>query len=276
MELNWLEAILYGLISGIAEFLPVSSRAHQSVLKQLFGGGNTAVLDFLIHIAMLIALYFSCQKTIRIINRTRKQLSIPRSRRKKEPNSQMTALISFLKTACWPVIIMTLFYKLCDQLSTRFQLLAICLVINGIVLYISRYVRTANKDSRFMSRFDSLLIGISSGFGVVPGISRVGIGLSITFMRGVEPRHAFDWMMLISIPAIAALCIADIVIIATVGAGSFGFLLLLKYLISAVFAGLGTFIGISFLRFLVSHRAVGWVSYYCWGLAMFAFVLFML
>ena len=127
-----------------------------------------------------------------------------------------------------------------------------------------------------MSSLDAILIGFSSSLGVVPGISRVGMGLSISMMRGVEPRRAVDWTILISIPAVAALCIADIIIIATGGAGTLSFLLLIKYLVSAMFACLGTFFGIRALKFLTSHRTIGYVSYYCWGLAMFAFVLFML
>ena len=127
-----------------------------------------------------------------------------------------------------------------------------------------------------MSALDAVLIGFSSALGVVPGISRIGMGVSISMMRGVEPRKAADWAILISIPAIAALCVGDIILIATNGAGSLSFQLLIKYVLSAGFACVGTSMGIQALKFLASHRVVGWASYYCWGLAMFAFVLFML
>ncbi len=276
MELNWFEAIIYGLISGLSEFLPVSSRAHQAVLRHLFGEGKTNVLDLMIHIAILASLILNCQKPIRIIGRTRRILAIPRNRRKREPNSETVSLIQLLKTACWPVVLTAFLFVITDTISSRFQFLAIFLAVNGIVLYICWHCRVANKDARFMSSLDAILIGFSSSLGVVPGISRVGMGLSISMMRGVEPRRAVDWTILISIPAVAALCIADIIIIATGGAGTLSFLLLIKYLVSAMFACLGTFFGIRALKFLTSHRTIGYVSYYCWGLAMFAFVLFML
>lgn len=276
MELNWFEAIIYGLISGLSEFLPVSSRAHQAVMRYLFGGENTGVLDLMIHLAILAALILNCQKPIRIIGRTRRILTIPRNRRKREPNQEVVSLIHLLKTACWPVVLAAFLFVLTDKISSRLQYLSVFLAVNGIVLYISWHCRVANKDARFMSSLDSVLIGFSSALGVVPGISRVGMGISISMMRGVEPRKAADWSILISIPAVAAFCIADIIIIATGGAGTLSFLLLIKYLVSALFACLGTFLGIRALKAFVSHRTVGWFSYYCWGFAMFTFVLFML
>lgn len=276
MELNWFEAIVYGLISGLSEFLPVSSRAHQAVLRHLFGGGNTNVLDLMIHIAIFAALVLNCQKPIRIINRTNRILSTPRNQRRREPNGQITALIRLLKTACWPVVLAAFLFVITDRISTRFQFLAVCVAANGIVLYISWHCRSANKDARFISSLDSFLVGFASALGIVPGISRIGMGISMLSMRGYDARHAADWAVLISIPAVAALCVSDIILIATGSAGTLSFLLMVKYVISAAFACLGSFLGIRVLKTLTSHRAIGWASYYCWGLAMFSFVLFML
>lgn len=276
MDLNWFEAIIYGLVSGMSEFLPASSRAHQAIMRQLFGGGNTNVLDLMIHLAIFVSLILSSQKPIRLLNRTRKILVLPSNRRKREPDHQLAALLQLLKTACWPVVLTAFLFVITDRISSRLQFLAICIAANGIVLYICWHCRSANKDARFMSGMDAFLIGFSSALGVVPGISRVGMGISISMMRGVEPRRAADWAVLISIPAVAALCVADIIVIATGTAGTLSFLLLVKYLTSAVFACLGSLLGIRALKFLAANRVIGWVSYYCWGLAMFAFVLFML
>ena len=60
--MNWLESLLYGLVSGFAEFLPVSAAAHQALMKRLFGVDvQTGFLDFLVHAAVLAALCFSCR-----------------------------------------------------------------------------------------------------------------------------------------------------------------------------------------------------------------------
>ena len=50
MHMNWIESIIYGLISGAAEFLPISSKAHQDLSMLLFGISQTdPVRDFVVH-----------------------------------------------------------------------------------------------------------------------------------------------------------------------------------------------------------------------------------
>ena len=69
--MGWLETIIYALISGIAEFLPVSSVAHQSILLKLFGcTENMAALNFTVHLGALAALYISCQSHLAALGRT--------------------------------------------------------------------------------------------------------------------------------------------------------------------------------------------------------------
>ena len=46
MELNWLECLIYGLLSGLTEFLPVSSLAHQTVILKVFGLENPCLFFF--------------------------------------------------------------------------------------------------------------------------------------------------------------------------------------------------------------------------------------
>ena len=51
MDMNFFESCLYGLFSGLAEFLPVSAEAHQVLLRQLFGvEGKLPLLNLLGHI----------------------------------------------------------------------------------------------------------------------------------------------------------------------------------------------------------------------------------
>ena len=59
MDMNFFESCLYGLFSGLAEFLPVSAEAHQVLLRQLFGvEGKLPLLNLLVHIGALLAVFF--------------------------------------------------------------------------------------------------------------------------------------------------------------------------------------------------------------------------
>ena len=72
MNMSWFESIIFGLFSGLTEFLPVSSSAHQQIMMHLFGVDvRDPVRDFFIHIAMLVAVVTSCKSFFDIIKRRR-------------------------------------------------------------------------------------------------------------------------------------------------------------------------------------------------------------
>lgn len=275
--MNWLESIIYAFISGLAEFLPVSSRAHQSIMRQLFGvSESTAVLDFLVHFAILLALFFICQSQLAAMRRTQKLLSIPPKRRKYQPDKEIAAMSRLVKTACIPVLIFTVFYVLADKVTSQLQIMAFCLLLNGVALYAVTHLRSGDKKASQLTSVDGLLIGFISGVGIIPGFSRVGLGLSISHMRGAAAKNAVDWALLISIPALIGLCIADLILMFSAGIGTFTFLMLIQYLVSAFAAYLGAYLSISLLHFLSVKVGFSWFSFYCWGLGLFSFILFML
>lgn len=277
MNFSWLESIIYAFISGVTEFLPVSSRAHQSMLRHLFSAdANTSVLDFLIHFSVLLATVFFCQSQIALMRRTQKLLSVPPRRRKRQPGREATARYKLVRAAILPVLIFTVFYQIAYQVADHLQIMSFCLLINGVVLYITGVVRTGNKAASQMSRVDGPLIGFVSGLGIIPGFSRMGLGLSICHMRGASASDALDWLLLISIPALAGLCITDLIIMFTGGIGTFTFLLLIQYIVSAFAAYAGAYIAISLIRYMASKTGFTWFSLYCFGAALFSFILFMI
>ena len=60
--MTWLQNILYGFLSGMAEILPVSSRAHGILLLKIFGAsGSSDLMLLLMHLGILLALYKTCR-----------------------------------------------------------------------------------------------------------------------------------------------------------------------------------------------------------------------
>ena len=65
MDLNWLQSLLIGLISGLTDILPVSAQAHKAIFLKLFGlGEEPAILRFMIHVGTFAGLYYCCQNQI--------------------------------------------------------------------------------------------------------------------------------------------------------------------------------------------------------------------
>lgn len=277
MNFSWLESIVYAFISGVTEFLPVSSHAHRSILRHLFSvDANTSVLDFLIHFSVMLALIFILQSQLALLRRTQKLLSIPARRRTRTPGREATARYKLVRSAIFPVLIFTVFYQIAYLVADRLQIMAFCLLLNGVVLYIMTLVRKGNKAASQMSRVDGPLLGFISGLGIIPGFSRVGLGLSICHMRGASSSDAVDWVLLLSIPALAGLCVADLIIMFAAGIGSFTFLMLIQYIVSAFAAYAGAYVAVSLLRYLASRSGFTWFAFYSFGAALFSFILFMI
>ena len=83
MDLNWLQSLLFGLVSGLTDILPVSAQAHKAVLLKLFGiSSEPVILRFTIHLAIFAGLYYCSQNHILRISRQLRLARIPKKRRK--------------------------------------------------------------------------------------------------------------------------------------------------------------------------------------------------
>ena len=104
MEMTWYQSLLFGLISGLTDILPVSAQAHKAILLKLFGeSGEMPVMRLMIHLAALAALYLSCRNQIARIMRQRKLAKIPKRRRKRPLDIRSMMDFRFLRTALLPV-----------------------------------------------------------------------------------------------------------------------------------------------------------------------------
>ena len=82
MNLGWLRSILYGLVSGITEFLPISGQAHRILLLQFFGyGEETGLLALMVHLGLMAALLLCMGERLRGVLRERAILQMPMRRR---------------------------------------------------------------------------------------------------------------------------------------------------------------------------------------------------
>ena len=190
MELNWLESILMGLLSGLGEILPVSARAHSIVLLKVFGAeDNSHVLDLLIHLAIFAAVYMSCQNQILRYLRARHISRIPKKKRKRPLDTRALMDFRMVRTMAIPVIFAFFFFERCQVIGDKAVWLSVMLFLNGVILYIPQFFPGSNKDCRTLTRLEGLLMGIGGAASVLPGISGIGASLSIGSLCGVERTY---------------------------------------------------------------------------------------
>lgn len=273
--MSLIQRILYGLISGFSEFLPVSSQAHQMLMMRLFGADSREpLLDLFIHIAVLLALLTGCKNLFLRIQREKNNIS--RGHRRKRNISDATYELRLVRSAVLPMLIVLLIYIAARNMENSLTTLSLFLVINGIVLIIPEHSRQANKDARSMSALDGIVMGILGGLSALPGISRIGMISSYALLRGADKQKCTNWTFLLSVPALILMCVFDFIFLFTAGLGNISFLIVCGYFLAAAFAYLGAYLSILFVRFLTVRTGYWGFAYYCWGAALFSMILYLI
>lgn len=274
MDLDWINSILYGSISGIADILPVSAQAHKVLLLK-FGGakGEMDLLNLLIHIAITAALYYSTQTHIIRMNRARALARVPKKKRKRPLDTRSLMDWSLLKTMVIPAILGLFLYRHTTSWSANLMLLALFLFLNGVILYIPQFFPTSNKDSRTLSRVEGLLMGLGGMVSCVPGISAMGAATSIGSVCGVERSFGLDMALMMNIVLNLGLAVYDAIGIANNGFGVLSAAIILRYILTAACAFGGTVLGVKLMRRFAEGSGYALFGVYCWGLALFTFIL---
>lgn len=269
--MSLLQSILYGFVSGLSEFMPASSQAHQFIMLELFGCQKDPVMDFFIHVAALLALYFGARNLFESFLRERRIAS----RRTRKQSGTRDYTYPFVRTAT--VTLLMVYICLTYIFGQQYALITVsvfCLV-NGIVLFIPDRLIQSNKTVEHMTAFDSILTGLFGALSAFPGISRVGVANAYAISRGANRQHAYNWILLISFPAVLLMILVDLIGIFT-GALPITFMRVLGYILAAGFAYLGAYLGISLTRFLAVKVGFSTFSYYSLGMALFTFILYLI
>ena len=276
MNLNLLESLIYGLFSGLTEILPVSGQAHRNLMLQLLGEtGENPVLSILIHIGVLGALYYHCQNHILRMIRAQKLSRIPKRKRKRPLDVRSLMDLSLLKTMAIPVMIGLLVYSRAQVLSSKRILASVLLFINGIILYVPQFLPGSNRDSRTLSRVEGLCMGAGGAFSVLPGISPMGAVTSVASVCGVDKRYGFDMTCLLCMILMVGRIIYNVLALIAAGMGGVSFMTLVGYILAGAAAFGTALLALRLLRRLAAERGFAVFAYYCWGMALFTFILYL-
>ena len=274
--MNLLECIVFGLISGLSEFLPISSDAHGILLGRLFGTADVGSgMRLAVHLGMLFSLFLACSPQISKISRERRIAAIPLKRRKRKPDAVCLMDWRILKTAAIAIVLGFVAYPWVWDQGLRLWILGIGLIASGIMLYIPQFFPGATKDATNVSPMDAIIIGLAGAFGVLPGISRMGAVLSVSQMRGCDRSYCLHLALLLSLPALVLLCLLDIAGLIATGISGISFLSVLGAALAAVTAAGGSYLGIYLMRFLSVKAGYSAFAFYNWGAALFAFILYL-
>ena len=274
MEISWLQSILLGCISGLADILPVSAQAHRLVLLKLFGSnGEPALLRLLIHMSTMFALYYCCRGQILRLTRAQKLVKIPKRRRKRPLDTKSLMDFSLLKTTLIPIILVFIFYNKISVIESNLIIVAGILFINGLILYFPQFLPGSNKDSSYVTRIEGLLLGCGAALSTVPGISCIGTVASVGSVCGMDQKYTLDNALLINISVHIGLIIYDVLALMNAGLGGMSLGAVAACMMAAFGAFAGVIFGINLLNKIVSAIGYSAFAFYSWGAALFTFII---
>lgn len=275
MDLSWLESITYGFISGFADILPVSAQAHRILLLKVFGHtGRSDLLQLMIYLGIFAALYFTSQKQLVRMTRALKLARVPKRRRKRPLDTRSMMDFRFLRTVAIPVILCLFAYQYVAPISDTLLFVVLLLFLNGVILYIPQYMPAGNRDSRTLSRVEGILMGLGGAAGILPGISGMGTATAVASVCGVDRGYALTMALMMNMVFSAGMTVIHFLNLLSNGlVETLSFMMLLRYLVTGLAAFGGTLLAVRIMRNMAENNGYGLFGFYCWGMALFTFIL---
>ena len=233
--MEYLEFILYGIIQGLTEFIPVSSTAHLKVISFLLGLDDPGTsLSAIIQLGSVFALIWYFRNDIlKLKNQSPKKISFYLI------NVKLLRSIFF---STFPIVFLGGTIKLfLPYFFDKFLRSNLSIALVSLFMAFFMYVADSSlKGSISLNNHkysDSFLIGCSQAFAIIPGFSRSGVTISTALISGWKRRDAAKFSFLLGIPAISLAAIVEL-ISSFNKLSSFTFFPLIVGLISTFFSSL--------------------------------------
>jgi undecaprenyl-diphosphatase len=198
---NWLMGILLGLVQGISEWLPISSKTQIIIVSTyLYGFPFTRAYAFGLFLeagTFVAALVFFRSEVVKIL-----RALVGRG----DEEGRLLLKYLVIVTAITAVIGGTIYAIVSETLTgavvgVPMLLLGTILIADGVLIHVARGRHLPNKGLKDLRYSDLVVIGIAQGLSALPGVSRSGATVSAMLLLGINPRESFRLSFLALIPA---------------------------------------------------------------------------
>lgn len=200
--MDWLQALILGIIQGLTEYLPVSSSGHLAIGSYLFGLQDSDNLMFtvLVHVATVLSTFVILWSEIDWILK---------GLFKFEMNDETKYFINILISMI-PVGIVGVFFKdyVEEVFGTGLLIVGIMLLVTAALLTFSYYAKPRIKQN--ISWKDALIIGVAQACAVMPGLSRSGSTIATGLLLGNKKESLAQFSFLMVIPPILGEALLDV------------------------------------------------------------------
>ena len=194
--MEWLTAVLLGIVEGLTEFLPVSSTGHLILATELLGydAKAWAVFNIAIQPGAILAIVVLYWRTF---------VAVTKGLLRWQANS--VAFVRNLLIAFVPAVALGLVFN--DQIEALLEnavVVAVALIVGGVaILVVERLAKTDNVlGIAGVSTAQSVKIGLVQCLAMIPGVSRSGATIMGAMALGVDRRTAADFSFFLALPTL--------------------------------------------------------------------------
>ena len=201
--MDWIEALILGLVQGLTEYLPVSSSGHLAIGSYLFGieGEENLAFTVAVHVATVLSTLVILWKEIDWIFR---------GLFKCELNAETKYVLNIVVSMI-PVGIVGVFFK--DYVEEVFGsglVIVGCMLLLTAALLTFSYIAKPRKKEKISLR-DAFIIGLAQACAVMPGLSRSGSTIATGLLLGNKKESLAQFSFLMVIPPILGEALLDVV-----------------------------------------------------------------
>ena len=239
------DSILWGLIQGLTEFLPISSSGHLVLIPALLGReGPDLATSAMLHLGTLVAVLVYYRTDVMQMAR------FDRSGRR---------LLTLIAIGTIPAVVLGLAFKSkIEELTEDPRAVAIFLILTGVVLLATMLLRPGRRGVTDLDPKDAGLIGLAQALALIPGVSRSGMTISAGLARGMDPVEAARFAFLLGIPAIAGAGLLSMADLVSEGTG-----ITASIIVGTIVAGVAGYFAIALLIRILTQVGLAPFGVYC-------------
>ena len=214
--MDTLDALILGIVQGLAEYLPISSSGHLAIMRELLGvdlgGAMSLQFDVMLHVATVLS-------TIVVLWREFWPLCVSFFTFKRDERFWYVCKIL---VSCIPIGIVGIAFK--DVVEEFFGdglgIVGICLCVTALLLSFSYFFRTRPLETdkltgkvykpRDITFVDAFVIGCAQAVAVLPGLSRSGTTIATGILIGDKREQVAQFSFLMVIIPILGEALLDV------------------------------------------------------------------
>lgn len=190
------DAIVWGLVQGLTEFLPISSSGHLVLVPALLAeagidiGEPGLTVSAVLHLGTLLAVLIFYRSDLVRLTKVRR-----------DPAARRTVGILALGTI--PALVGLPLRSGLESIEQNPPVVAGTLLVTGLILVVAERLPQGTRDLEGAGTSDAIWVGIAQAFALIPGISRSGSTITMATARGFDRVEAARFSFLLAVPTIA-------------------------------------------------------------------------